>query len=68
MMAPNQLIEELNGIKSALNQMSIKGADNANYMLYAYQKCDLLIESINEVLNNRLANKDNQNEGVEAGE
>ena len=68
MMAPNQLIDELNSIKSALNQMSIKGADNANYMLYAYQKCDMLIESSNEVLNNRLANKDNQNEGVEAGE
>ena len=68
MMTPNQLIDELNSIKTALNQMSIKGADNANYMLYAYQKCDLLIESINEVLNNRLANKDNQNEGVEAGE
>ena len=68
MMTPNQLIEELNGIKSALNQMNIKGIDNANCVLYAYQKCDLLIESINEVLNNRLANKDNQNEGVEAGE
>ena len=68
MMTPNQLIEELNSIKSALNQMSIKGAENANCMLFAYQKCDLLIASINEVLNNRLANKDDQNEGIEVGE
>lgn len=68
MMTPNQIIEELNGIKAALNQMSIKGAENANCMLYAYQKCDVLINSINEVIKSKLENKEDQCIGDEAGE
>ena len=68
MITPNEIIEELSRIKDALNQMEIKGAGNANCLLYAYQKCDGLIGSINEVIKSRSLIKENQNGAVEAGE
>ena len=68
MITPNQIIEELGNIRTALNQLQIKGADNANYLLYSFQKCEFLIDSVTEVIKETQLNKELQNEGVEAGE
>ena len=68
MITPNQIVEELDNIKLALNRMEIKGADNANYLLYSFQKCDFLINAINEVIKETQAKKELQNGAVEAGE
>lgn len=68
MITPNEIIEELEQIKSVLNQIEIKGTDNANYLLFSYQRCNSLITAINEVIKSRSLIKENQNGAVEAGE
>ena len=68
MITPNEIVEELEQIKSVLNQIEIKGTDNANYLLFSYQRCNSLITAINEVIKSRSLIKENQNGAVEAGE
>lgn len=68
MITPNEIIEELEQIKSVLNQIEIKGTDNANYLLFSYQRCNSLITAIDEVIKSRSLIKENQNGAVEAGE
>lgn len=50
MIAPKEIIEEIKQIKDVINRIEFKGEQNANYVLYACQKCDMLINSINEVI------------------
>lgn len=68
MITPNEIIEELEQIRSVLNQIEIKGADNANYLLFSYQRCSTLINSINEVIKSKSLIKENQNGVAEVGE
>lgn len=51
-MADSQwIIEEMQLIKRAINQIEIKGEANANNLLFACQKLDMLISSISENAN-----------------
>lgn len=50
MIAPKEIIEEIKQIKDVINRIEFKGEQNANYILYTCQKCDMLINSINEVI------------------
>lgn len=40
---------EIQKIREAINSMTIKGADNASYMVYAVNKCNDIIKAINSV-------------------
>ena len=68
MITPSEMIEEVKRIKSAIEQIEIKGADNANFVLYSCQRCDFLINAVNETIKVTMEKQNNQNEGVEAGE
>lgn len=61
MIAPKEIVEEIKQIKDVINRIEFKGEQNANYVLYTCQKCDMLINSINEVINSH-------KESDEAGE
>ena len=64
MISPNKIITELQNIREAVNRIEIKGEQNANYILFSCQKCDMLIEAINEIIKN----SQNQNESDKEGE
>lgn len=68
MITPNEMIEDIERIKVALNQIEVKGAGNANCLLFAYQKCDALINSIDEIIKSRSLATENQNGAAEVGE
>lgn len=71
MITPNQMMDELRRIKSAADQIEIKGSANANFILYICQKCDFLIETLDEVLKEKTSKESVpiiQNDTVEVGE
>lgn len=53
MISPKEIIEEINTIKDVINRIEIKGSQNANYVLYCCQKCDSLVEAINEAIKSK---------------
>lgn len=68
MMTPNDIISELKNIKEALNMLEIRGEQNANNLLFACQKCDALIKSVEQIIVDARARKEQNTEAVEAGE
>ena len=60
MITPKEIVEEIKQIKDVINRMEFKGEQNANYVLYTCQKCDMLMSAINDVIK--------QTESDEAGE
>lgn len=61
MISPKEIIEEIKQIKDVVNRIEFKGEQNANFVLYTCQKCDMLVNAINEVI-------EKQKESDEAGE
>ena len=53
MISPNEILNEIRSIKEAINRIEIKGEQNANYVLFSCQRCDILIDAINEVIKTR---------------
>lgn len=52
MISPKEIVEDIKTIKDVINRIEIKGEQNANYVLFSCQRCDALIEAINEVIKN----------------
>lgn len=50
MISPKEIVEEIKMLKDVINRIEIKGEQNANYVLFSCQKCDSLVEAINEVI------------------
>lgn len=50
MITNKELVEELKTLKDVINRIEIKGEQNANFLLFTCQKCDSLINAINEVI------------------
>lgn len=42
---------EVQKIREAINNITTKGAENASYVLYAHNKCNEIINSINALIN-----------------
>lgn len=61
MISPKEIIEEIKQIKDVVNRIEFKGEQNANFVLYTCQKCDMLVNAINEII-------EKQKESDEAGE
>ena len=68
MLSPNDIISELKLIKEAINMIEIRGEQNANNLLFACQKCDALIKSVEQIIVDARARKEQNTEAVEAGE
>ncbi len=68
MFSPNDIISELKLIKEAINMIEIRGEQNANNLLFACQKCDALIKSVEQIIADARARKEQNTEAVEAGE
>ena len=60
MISPNEIVSEIRNIKEAINRIEIKGEQNANYVLFSCQKCDMLIDAINEVIKTRQNDSDDK--------
>lgn len=58
---------EVAKIREAINSLEIKGDSNASLIVYAVEKCNGLIRTINEACQPQASNDDNQN-GDEEGE
>lgn len=61
MITPKEIVEEIKQIKDVLNRIEIKGEQNANFLLFTCQKCDTIMNAINEVI-------DEHEKSNEAGE
>lgn len=61
MIANKEIYEELRRIREAIDRVEIKGAENANYILFSCQKCDGLMEAIKQAINE-------ETEVIEVGE
>lgn len=53
---------EVQKIREAINSITVKGADNASYIVYAVNKCNDIIKTINSVIEQQEQNPpENQN-------
>ena len=60
MITANDMVHELSLIRGALDNLEVKGRVNADYYVYAYDKCTMLINEVNKIIENI------QNEGSES--
>lgn len=47
---------EVQKIREAVNSITVKGADNASYVVYAVNKCNDIIKAINSVIEQQKQN------------
>lgn len=60
-MSSKEIFDELKQIREAINRIEIKGAENANYVLFACQKCDGLMNTLGQAISE-------ETEVIEVGE
>lgn len=56
---------EVQKIREAINSINIKGADNASYIVYAYNKCNDIVKAINEVIEREQKNSSDNGQNGE---
>jgi hypothetical protein len=52
---------EVQKIREAINSLTVKGSENASYVVYAYNKCNDIIKAINEVIERQQNPPESQN-------
>lgn len=52
---------EVQNIREAIDSLEVKGAKNASYVVYAYNKCNDIIQAINDVISQQVPPDDGQN-------
>lgn len=50
MITYKEIVDEIKTLKDVINRIEIKGEQNANYLLFACQKCDSLMAALNEAI------------------
>lgn len=59
---------EVQKIREAVNNLTVKGSENASLVVYAVGKCNDIIQAINEIVEKQSASPEDQNGDKESQE
>lgn len=57
--------QEILKIREAIDSIEVKGKTNASYLVYAYDKCNEIIQAINQIVEKQSRLSERQNGTIE---